>query len=234
MKITHNLSDNHLLFGQDVDFIIDGRIIPMHLPKLRHCFFNFSFQHFIFLLNAPLKELTQKIPFVQNIETLFDFLSIIILYKDAGMQLYYNSLINSLNILFDNVHIHQGQIIISEIKLNKEWFDLIQDIVLVAIQHKKLHQIINNDPTIQALEDKINKIKKQNKNKSSNGDSLEELYMILTYEFGYSKEEILNMTMYAVTKITKYTSASINYKVSLIGAGNGLSKKIHFITKKGK
>lgn len=234
MKITHNLSENHLLFGQDVDFVVDGEIISMHLPKLKHCFFNFSFQHFIYLLNAPLKELTQKIPFVQNIETLFDFLLIIILYKDAGTQLYYNSLITSLNILFDDVKIEQGQIIIYNTKLNKEWFDLIQNVVLVATQHKKLHQIMNNDPAMQALEDRINKIKQQNKNNTSNSDSLEELYMILTYEFGYSKEEILNMTMYAITKITKYTSSSINYKISLIGAGNGLSKKVHFITKKGK
>ena len=58
--------------------------------------------------------------------------------------------------------------------------------------------------------------------------------MILTYEFGYKPEEILNMTQYAINMILGYTNKSIQYKATLIAAGNGNTKKIKFITDKGK
>lgn len=56
--------------------------------------------------------------------------------------------------------------------------------------------------------------------------------MTLTYEFGYTIDEILHMNMYLINTILSYVSRSINYKVSLIAAGNGLTKKVKYITKK--
>ena len=58
--------------------------------------------------------------------------------------------------------------------------------------------------------------------------------MILTYEFGYKPAEIYNMTQYAINLILGYTNKSIRYKLSLIAAGNGNTKKVKFITYKGK
>lgn len=229
MNIKDNLSNNHLLFGQDVEFIVNNAIVYMHLPKLKHCFFDYSFQHFLFFLTAPLEELTLHSNKIQNIKSKLDLIIVSFLYKNCGLEFYYEFLLHSLQILFDDVSFDNGTIIIQNQPLTSEWFDRIADIVMAATDNKKLHQIINKDTKIQEAEERIKKIK--NQNKTNNDNSLESIYMILSYEFGYSSEQILNMTLYAISRITSYTSASINYKISLIGAGNGLSKKVHFITK---
>ena len=89
-------------------------------------------------------------------------------------------------------------------------------------------------PEMRAMQEKINRIRKQGKSNSAlqrNGD-YENTYMTLSYEFGYSQEQILSMTMYQVNKMLQYAGKSIQYKVSLIGAGNGLTKKVKFITER--
>ena len=89
-------------------------------------------------------------------------------------------------------------------------------------------------PEMREMQRRINRIRKQGKNNSAtqgNAD-YENTYITLSYEFGYSQEQILSMTMYQVNKMLQYAGKSIQYKVSLIGAGNGLTKKVKFITER--
>jgi hypothetical protein len=83
-------------------------------------------------------------------------------------------------------------------------------------------------PEQRAIEEKIQAIKNKGEKEKSN-DSFEKIYIILTYEFNYTREEILKMTMYAVQRILKYTSKSINYKLTLLAKAAGNTKKIQFI-----
>ena len=89
-------------------------------------------------------------------------------------------------------------------------------------------------PEMRAMQEKINRIRKQGKSNSAlqKNEDYENTYMTLSYEFGYSQEQILSMTMYQVNKMLQYAGKSIQYKVSLIGAGNGLTKKVKFITER--
>ena len=82
----------------------------------------------------------------------------------------------------------------------------------------------------------INKIKGQNKNKDSSESELnfKKNYIVLLYEFGLKPNEIEALNAHQLAFILSYTSNAINYKVSTIAAGNGLSKKIKFITQGGK
>jgi hypothetical protein len=87
-------------------------------------------------------------------------------------------------------------------------------------------------PEQRAYEEKIQAIK--NKGKSQNkSTNFEKIYMILTYEFGYRRDEILSMTMHTVNTIIKYTSKSINYKLTLAAKAYGNTKKVKFITDQG-
>ena len=89
-------------------------------------------------------------------------------------------------------------------------------------------------PEMRAMQEKINRIRKQGNSNSAlqKNEDYENTYMTLSYEFGYSQEQILSMTMYQVNKVLQYAGKSIQYKVSLIGAGNGLTKKVKFITER--
>lgn len=246
MKFIDNFSETHLLFGYDVDFIIlndngnlnskDTVFIKMKLPVFKHCYMDYKFQNFLGLLLTPLE---QTIKHIQNLNGITDLYSLFVgIIVTSVFNSYYASIIQySMNILISDFNIKQGIMYINDIVLTKELFERIVDIILVATQHKKMYELTIKDATLQAMEDKISKIKKQNKNKTNQNiaeTNFTNSYMILIYEFGFRPEEILNMTMYAISTVLKYTGKSINYKVSLIGAGNGLAKKIHFITDKGK
>jgi hypothetical protein len=84
------------------------------------------------------------------------------------------------------------------------------------------------------MQEKINRIKNNNKPiKGMDGGNFNDSFMILTYEFGYKPIEIYNMTQYTINLILGHTNKSIKYKLSLIAAGNGNTKKVKFITDKG-
>ena len=119
-------------------------------------------------------------------------------------------------------------------EVNDELFERMRDIWLIAIGNKtysKAYQYMT--PEQRAMEEKIQAIKSRGKSNQGSSTSFEKFYMILTYEFGYTREEILKMTMHAVNVIIKYTSKSINYKLTLAAKAYGNTKKVKFITDQG-
>lgn len=244
MKLLDNFSETHLLFSYDIDllFIDDSGNLnskqttysKMKLPLFKHCYLDYKFQSFLGILLTPYEQTLKHVVKLSGVNDLYSLCSGIIITSQFNSY-YADIIIYGLNTILPRFTVDNGIMYVDNIELNKEIFDRIVSIVLVATEHKKLHELAIKDPALQAMEDKIARIKKQNNNnKNALDSSFTQSYMILNYEFGYSSEQILNMTMYAITMILKYTGKSINYKVSLIGAGNGLSKKIHFITDKGK
>ena len=124
---------------------------------------------------------------------------------------------------------------INGIQIDDELFESFSNLWLVSAGLKKITELNNYmTPEMRAMQEKINRIRKQGKNNSAlqKNEDYENTYMTLSYEFGYSQEQILSMTMYQVNKMLQYTGKSIQYKVSLIGAGNGLTKKVKFITER--
>ena len=240
MKIQDNCSDAHLLFGQDVTLICaddagkEYCTTLISLPKFKHLYFDYKFQTFIHLLQTPIHELSNKLKLFTNFDSFFKF-CISAIATSQSNQWVADIVIHTFTTFVQDFHCEKGQMFINIFPINQEIFNHITNLFLVAINEKQLRDLSIIDPAIKAMEDKINAIKKTNKKEqqSKNSNFLDN-YMILTYEFNYSPDQILNMTFYAISNILKYTSASISYKVSLIGAGNGLAKKIKFITQKGK
>ena len=244
MKFIDNFSDTHLLFGSDVDFVLlpdnkdlnslEVQYTKLCLPKFKHCYLDYKFQNFLGILLTPYEQTMKHIIKLSGVNSLYSLCSGVIL--TASFNRYYADIITyGMQTILPDFNIQNGSMYIVNKEITQELFDRVINLVLVATEHKKLHEFVIKDPALQAMEDKIARIKKQNNNnnnKNALDSSFAQSYVILNYEFGYTPEQILNMTMYAITMILKYTSKSINYKVSLIGAGNGLTKKIHFITEK--
>ena len=243
MRFIDNFSETHLLFGQNIEIMIlpDNNNVnsdevlytTLVLPKLKHCYFDYRFQNFLGLILTPYEETLKKTVKLKDVTSLYNLFNGVLI--TSKFNNYFAQIIEyAMHLILPDFNVYNGRMYLHNQPLSEELFNRIIDIVQVSTEHKKLYELAIKDAHMQALEDKIAKIKKQNKNNNSNGDSnFMDSYMILTYEFHYTAEQIMNMTMYAITNILKYTHKSINYKVSLIGAGNGLSKKIHFITEKG-
>lgn len=239
MKFQDNFSETHLLFSYDVEFLLHDEENPnqfystkMHLPTFKECYFDYKFQNFLYIINSPIANIQKKLHNINTSNSLFSIVKNILIFPDAN-YFYYNIISYSLKLCLPDMSINNMSWTICSCNITEEFFNRIIDLILVAIQQKKMHELAIIDPTLREMEERINKIKKQG-NKVNNDTSFINSFMILTYEFNYKPEEILKMTMYCISTILKYTSKSINYKVSLIGAGNGLSKKVHFITEKGK
>lgn len=121
------------------------------------------------------------------------------------------------------------------IQIDDELFESLSNLWLVSAGMKRINELNSYmTPEMRKMQAKINRIRKQGKNNSATQGNAEyeNTYMTLSYEFGYSQEQILSMTMYQVNKMLQYAGKSIQYKVSLIGAGNGLTKKVKFITER--
>jgi hypothetical protein len=240
MNFQDNFTETHLLFGKDVEFIIydeekqnNIKYFTLTFPKFKHCYFDYKFQNFLYMANAPLQDLTKNLKGVSGVNSFYTFCRTLVAFPDVNL-FYSDVIFYSLKFLLPAICLDNSRLQIEGYDITQELFDYIIDMVLVSTEHKKMHDLKIIDPAMKAAQDKINKIKKQGKNTSGGSSNFNDSYMILTYEFHYSPEQILNMTMYCISTILKYTSKSINYKISLIGAGNGLSKKVHFITQKGK
>lgn len=244
MEFKDNFSETHMLFNQPVTFTIytDNREIlttfQMKLPTFQMFYFNEAFRHFVSLIHAPINDLQQQFAFIPGFLSHYQLIQGMVIIRNKEIQKY----LDQIELAFDMLDIklqlgtveHPGTIFINGIKSTEELFTKIIRIILLSLALKKQSDFVD-DPQMKALQDKIDKIKRKNKpvQNSETGD-FKEMFMILTYEFGYKPDEILHMTQYAINMILGYTSKSIRYKLSLIAAGNGNMKKVKFITDKGK
>lgn len=240
MKFQDNFSETHLLFNVNVDFIIydeqkqnNIECFQLVFPTFKDCYFDYKIQNFLYIINAPLQDITKNIKGISGIDSLFLLCKNLYAFPDANL-FYYKVIQYSLNKFLPQLQYNDYNLQICGYTVTQELFDRIITLLLIAVGKKKLSELSIIDPAMKEAQDRINKIKKQKQNNVAGISSFNDSYMILTYEFHYTPEQILNMTMYCINTILKYTNKSINYKISLIGAGNGLSKKVHFITEKGK
>lgn len=244
MVFKDNFTELHLLFSEPVHFTLfedDGYTIidefDLHVPTFGLFYFDVNFRNFVGLINTPISDLQEKFPFVVGFKSCYQLLDGLLILKQKNLRQYIDNIIKSLNRLGINVSISGDdyeQIYLNGHKLTEQLFERICAIVLMALALKKESDFLD-DPVMREMQEKINRIKNNNKPlKSGDSGNFKDVFMILTYEFGYKPNEIYNMTQYAINFITSYTGKSIRYKTTLIAAGNGNTKKVKFITDKGK
>ena len=242
MKFKDNFSETHMLFNQPVTFTIYADNInvlttfTMKLPTFQMFYFEDVMRQFISLIHAPIEDLQKQFVMINNFESHYQLINCLILLQNAQVDTYLRVIKDAMELLnlmveFDS---STGDIYINGIKSTEELVTRIFRIILISLALKKQSDFID-DPQMKAYQDKIDRIKRKNKPiKGAETGDFQQAYMILTYEFGYKPEEILNMTQYAINTILSYTNKSITYKLTLIAAANGNTKKVKFITDKGR
>lgn len=248
MQFKNNFSDAHLIYGEPIQFsIIDEQTklslytFEMGLPTYRLVKFDEDFKIFLGFISADIEKLAEQFKIfstaITSHESLFGVLALFSETQEI-CKTYLNFVINGFKKLGVDFEVKKGVFWINNTCVApKGLIDFMIRPILIASSIKKPEDF-DQDPRMKALQEKINRIKAQNR-KNTNPNNTETLaslvktYMILTYEFGYTKEQVLDMTPFLMNRILEHTSGSINYKISLIAAGNGLSKKVHFITDKG-
>ena len=244
MKFYDNFSELNLLFSQPVHFTIYeiNRFSPittfeLQMPTFKLFNFNENLRYFVSLINAPISELQKQFPNIRDFKTHYELISGLIILQHPSLMQFIDVMLDALKVLGINASIKDNNnnvgLSINGILVDEPLFTRIMRIILIALALKKQSDFVD-DPQLQAYQEKINRIKNQNKSVTGNSTDFNKAFMILTYEFGYKPDEILNMTQYTINFILGYTGKSINYKLSLIAAGNGNTKKVKFITDKGK
>lgn len=210
----------------------------MRIPTVIEVYGNHNLQLFSSLLHSDIDKLQKQFPIVKDLATHFQLMRILIVYSKIGGQIYLDSFINSMKALGVNIKIEKTDFYIvnnnNEILIDYPLFKLIQDTLLTIMGLQKVDNYSYVDPRYAELKTKINKIKKEGSPTINNQSNLSESFVVLTYEFGFTIDEIKNMNVYQMNTYMSYVNKSIQYKVSVVGAGNGLTKKIKYITHKGK
>lgn len=115
--------------------------------------------------------------------------------------------------------------------VNDTIFDYLRTIILVMTKVKNRSDVLlEKNSQFKSSQDLIAKIKGQNKNGSKNDINFEKNFITLVYEFGLKPEEINNLNIYQYEAILSYTGPAVQSQISIIAAGNGLSKKVKYIT----
>ena len=246
MRFIDNFSEANLIFGESVCFDIlddNNQIVHsfhMDMPKFKHIQFDIFFQRFAGVLNAPILKLQEQFQFMLNFESHYQLYLGLMIIKHPSIKRYIEEMeyvFQLLGVDFhcgtedDDLHMYIGNVVVEE-----ALFTRMIRLILMACSLKKQGDFID-DPVMRAYQEKIDRIKSQGKKQMQGGmqqGEMQNMFMVLSYEFGYKQEEILNMTQYAINLVLSYTGKSIRYKTTLIAAGNGNTKKVKFITDKGK
>lgn len=243
MKIQDNFTDTHLLFSTPVSFTIyndDGTILlakfKLKLPTVADLYFDEDVAYCLSFLKRTPQELSQQLQVDMKWSSHLDlFRSMFILGAHVpGIAIIWSRVLEGFNKLCPDFVVSDGVFKIQGAEMNDELLERIRDIWLIASGNKTYSKAYSYmTPEQRAYEDKIQQIKNKGKSTDKRSTSFEKVYMILTYEFGYTRQEILSMTMHAVNAIVKYTPKSINYKLTLAAKANGNTKKVKFITDQG-
>lgn len=244
MFLQDNFSEMHLLFSEPVQCTLytDSTMnilltnFMVKVPTVKDLYFNPNVMFILGLIKKTVPELIKDFKLFQNVSSHLDFIHMLSKLKNQTPSIvnYLYKIIKGLQFLCEDIVLDGDQLFINKRPITDEIFERLRYIWMTSIDAKsfsKMYQYMT--PEERAIEDKIQAIKNKGKNQQNN-DSFEKIYITLTYEFNYTREQILNMTMYAVKTILKYTSKSINYKLTLLAKAYGNTKKVRFITDKGE
>ena len=239
MFIQDNFSEMHLLFSEPVScslytdqtqtvLLAKFNIV---LPTVADIYFNQNVMFVLGILKKTTQELKDMLKLNTEMLSHLDFVNFIhkASQNNQGLISFMYKMQEGLTFLCPDVDFQDGHLVVKNRECTDQLFERMREIWLVSIAAKNYSGMNSYmTPEQRAMEEKIQAIKNKGK-KDKSSESFEKIYIILTYEFNYTREEILKMTMYAVQRILKYTSKSINYKLTLLAKAAGNTKKIQFI-----
>lgn len=238
MKISDNTSLTTFLLGHPIQiFVADDNGVELfniefNIPTVKQIYCDKKIQTILGVLNTDTKTLQSKFTQIKNF-THYDLFTVVNQFKIKDLSVYaeyleYTFAALGMDLKCDNKMTINGHTI------NEEIFEYIRYTLLYSAKMKDKNSLqLEQDENYRAAQERINKIKNQNKNVDKD-KIFSKNYITLLYEFGLSPSEIERLNLYQYENILGYTNNSIQYKVSLIAAGNGNTKKVKFITKGDK
>nr|DAJ82918.1 MAG TPA: hypothetical protein [Caudoviricetes sp.] len=240
MKFVDNANLTTFLLNAPVElqiFTDDNRFVRLFLrmPTITELFCDNSLQIVLGILNTPEDKLQGVFGQVSNL-TYYNLLIILNLHKDEAIfSQYLSHFYKAFEIFGLHLFLNGSAVIINDISFNEEAFNYLRQLLLIMVKIKtKQDALLEQDQTYKKSQEMIARIKKQGQTTKDGDKNFEKNFITLQYEFGLSLPEIYNLNIYQYETILSYTSNVLNYKVSTIAAGNGLTKKINFITQGGK
>ena len=243
MEWKNNFSEMNLVLNSPVKFtLIEKDIIInsfiMKIPTINDIYCNNELQLIASIFNSDIQELNQQFPFIEELSTHFQLFRILLLYNSIPkINKYIIQLESALNYLGIPIKHNKREYYINneEYIVDYNLFNEIQHIILVSSGLKKIQDYASVDPRYAKLQQRIKKIKGNGQNSRGIEDSnFLETLITISYEFGFTIEEMKQMNLFQINTYLTYIPRSINYKISLIAAGNGLTKKVKYITNKGR
>lgn len=201
-------------------------------PTIKQLYSDRKLQIVLGILNTPLDKLSTQFSFITNFTYLHFFIVVGTLQDNIPqLKLYWDYFVYVLNILGVEVVLDGTTLLLNKQPINDTIFDYIRTVILMMTKIKsRSDSLLEKDERFKSSQDLIAKIKGQNKSGDKSDINFEKNFITLIYEFGLTPEEINNLNIYQYESILSYTSSAVQSQVSIIGAGNGLSKKVKYIT----
>ena len=245
MEWKTNLSNDLMMLNAPVLFtgVEEGEIVKqftMRIPTVLEVYTNSNLQLFSSLLHADIQKLEQQFPIVENLSTHFQLIKILVAYEKLGTKQYVDAFVKSLKLLGIDIRIDGTDFYLGA-EQKEEWieiefnlFKLIQNTLLTTMGLQKVDNYVSIDPRYAKLKNKIDRIRKEGQAKVASNNNLSETFVVMNYEFGFKPDEVCKLNVYQLNTFMSYVNKSIQYRISSIATGNGLSKKVKYITHKGK
>lgn len=243
MKFKPLINRQSLLLGLPIEVQVthdagaENRItyLKVQQPTLRILYGDSRFNTFTGILDGKLATLQLNFPLVEDLENAYSLLWSLAQTQSHESRFLLDVFKHGFGCLGLRFEPYLDFFTLEGILLTEEYFTAIKNVILISVGITEI-ETLNETPQEREARLKIEAIRKKDKNKQD-GDgyaNIEKNFMVLQYEFGMSREEILDLTPFAQKTILSYTSAAVSYKASLIAFANGGAKKIKFITDKEK
>ena len=134
----------------------------MQLPTVREVYFDTQFKNFISLLSAPMDNIRKQFTFITNLDNHFQLLTVLMKFNLNVTVYYVADMLHSFQILGIPALLQDGNLFINGEQITYALFNRIVEIIMVAAGVKKISDI-NLDPSMRAMQEKIDRIKQQGK-----------------------------------------------------------------------
>ena len=241
MSFNHNFSKELLAINEPVTIKLlndtNSSVLTsfqLRYPTLKEMYSSYPVQFLTGILSADIEELQKQFIFIPDLATHFQLFNTILSLSNEYPQLshYVENIVNGFNLLSVPLKAEKTYYTINSIQLTFDLFQFFRQTILESMCQKINDAYAAIDSRYAEAEKKINKIKKSQINARS-GDLMATIASII-HEFHLSIEEIKNLNFYQFSRLARYVPKIVNYNITTIAAGNGLTKKIHYFTEGGK
>ena len=234
MSFKHNCSKFYLLTNKPVIFTDGEKSFTVKLPSLQDIYINEDLNFFLDFVQKDLNEVKGLINV--DIETHYDFIHLVLNLTriNSEFNIIGNKILSALKSFNEKISFIK-YLQIEDIIITKDIFFSIVEVILMSLD-KEMIKIKDEDDefdrAIKQAKMRAQKIR-NNAKETKDGLSIEDMLVAILYEYPqYKLEDLMIMNLHTIYYLFRYIGKIANYEVSIIAAGNGLTKKHNYFVGK--